>query len=208
MFEGPDAKDKEEDKKAEPPKTPPEPPPPPKRFVSKHSGSFGGRRLAYTATASETHMKDAAGKPRASIFSIAYARDGERDPARRPVTFLFNGGPGSASLWLHLGVFGPRRLQVPSDARSAGSAPFPLVDNPLCPLDLTDLVFIDPVGTGYSRPIGEAKAEEFWGLDVDATTTAEFIQRWLTDNKRWASPLYIGGESYGTTRISEARATA
>jgi carboxypeptidase C (cathepsin A) len=173
---------------------------PPKKFQTRHSARFHGRQLAYTATAAETHLKDAAGKPSASIFSIAYVKEGESDPARRPVTFLFNGGPGSASLWLHLGVFGPKRVVLPSDAAFPGAAPFPLVDNPHCALDLTDLVFIDPVGTGYSRPLGEAKVEEFWGLDADAATMADFLRQWLTDNRRWASPLYLAGESYGTTR--------
>jgi carboxypeptidase C (cathepsin A) len=183
------------------PATPPSaPPPPPKRFVTTHKGSFHGKKIAYSAIAAETHLKDGAGKPRASIFSVAYVKDGEADPAKRPVTFLFNGGPGSASLWLHLGVFGPKRLIVPSDGKLAGAAPFPLVDNPHCALDLTDLVFIDPVGTGFSHPLGEAKGEEFWGLDIDAETTATFLKQWLTDNKRWASPVYLGGESYGTTR--------
>ena len=159
---------------AKPAETKPEPPAPPKRFVTTHKGTFHGVKVTYTATAGETHLKDGAGKPRAAIFSVAYVKDGAKDPTGRPVTFLFNGGPGSASLWLHLGVFGPKRLAVPSDGGSAGVAPFPLVDNPLCALDLTDLVFIDPVGTGYSRAIGEAKSEEFWGLDVDATTMADF----------------------------------
>ncbi len=195
-LDGTDAK-KDAPKPAE---TKPEPPAPPKRFVTTHKGSFNGQKIAYTTTAGETHLKDGAGKPRASIFSVSYVKDGEGDPGKRPVTFLFNGGPGSASLWLHLGVFGPKRLAVPSDGGNAGTAPYPLVDNPHCALDLTDLVFIDPVGTGYSRAIGEAKAEEFWGLDVDASTMADFIRQWLTDNKRWASPLYIAGESYGTTR--------
>ena len=195
-FDGPEAK-KDGGKPSE---TKPEPPAPPKKFTTKHSGSFHGKKVAYAAIAGETHLKDAAGKPRASIFTTAYVKDGERDPTRRPVTFVFNGGPGSASLWLHLGVFGPKRLVVPSDGASAGVAPYPFVDNALCPLDLTDLVFIDPVGTGYSRAIGEAKNEEFWGLDADATTIADFIRQWLTDNKRWGSPLYVAGESYGTTR--------
>ena len=194
-FDGPEAK-----KDAKPAETKPEPPAPPKTFRTRHGGTFHGRKLAYTATAGEIHLKDGAGKPRCSIFSTTYAKDGEKDPTKRPVTFVFNGGPGSASLWLHLGVFGPKRLKVPSDGGSAGTAPYPFEDNPLCPLDITDLVFIDPVGTGYSRAIGEAKAEEFWGLDVDAATIADFMRQWLTDNKRWGSPLYIAGESYGTTR--------
>jgi len=196
-FDGPETKKKEGEK---PTDAKPEPVAPPKTFKTKHNGTFHGKRIGYAAIAGETHLKDAASKPRASIFTTAYVKDGERDPTRRPVTFVFNGGPGSASLWLHLGVFGPKRVKVPSDGESAGTAPFPFIDNPLSPLDITDLVFIDPVGTGYSRAIGEAKNEEFWGLDADATMVADFIRQWLTDNKRWGSPLYIAGESYGTTR--------
>jgi carboxypeptidase C (cathepsin A) len=188
------------DEKPEQAKPAKEPPAPPKRFVTQHKGNFHGTKVAYTATAGETHLTDADGKPRASLFSFAYVRDGAGDPAKRPVTFLFNGGPGSASLWLHMGAFGPRRLVVPGDGTGAGVGPYEVIDNPACPLDLTDLVFIDPVGTGYSKALGEAKPEEFWGLDGDADIIGDFIKRWLTEHKRWASPRYMAGESYGTTR--------
>jgi carboxypeptidase C (cathepsin A) len=193
------------DKKAEPakgdaPKPEKEPIEPPKRFVTQHKGSFHGTKLSYAVTAGETHLTDAEGKPRASLFTFAYVREPAGDPAKRPVTFLFNGGPGSASLWLHMGVFGPRRIVVPGDGSGAGVGPYSVVDNPLCPLDQTDLVFIDPVGTGYSKVLGEMKNEDAWGLDGDAGIIADFIKRWLTENKRWASPRYLGGESYGTTR--------
>ncbi|WP_229743622.1 S10 family peptidase [Aliidongia dinghuensis] len=177
-----------------------EPPPAPRRFVTMHEGTFRGTKLGYTVTAGETHLVDGDGKPRASLFTFAYVRDGMVDPAKRPVTFLFNGGPGSASLWLHMGAFGPRRIVVPGDGTGAGVGPYEIVDNPHCPLDETDLVFIDPVGTGFSRPLGEVKPEEAWGLDADAGIIADFIKRWLTENKRWASPRYLAGESYGTTR--------
>ena len=193
------------DKKADPaksdaPKADKEPIPPPKRFVTHHKGSFHGAKLNYTVTAGETHLTDADGKPRASLFTFAYIRDGAGDPAKRPVTFLFNGGPGSASLWLHMGAFGPRRIVVPGDGTGAGVGPYTVVDNPLCPLDQTDLIFIDPVGTGYSKVLGEMKPEEAWGLDGDAGIIGDFIKRWLTEHKRWASPRYMAGESYGTTR--------
>jgi len=172
----------------------------PKRFVSRHEGRFHDRQIAYTAIAGETHLKDAAGKPRASLFSFAYFADIEVEPANRPITFLFNGGPGSASLWLHMGAFGPKRVIVPGDGAYPGAAPYPVKDNALCCLDLTDLVFIDPVGTGFSQPLGEAKIEEFWGLDEDAELIADFIKQFLSDHRRWASPRYLAGESYGTTR--------
>jgi len=173
---------------------------PPKLFVTHHEGSFHNHHIAYRAIAGETHLKDKAGKPKASLFSFAYLAEHVGDPASRPITFLFNGGPGSASLWLHMGAFGPQRVLVPGDGSFAKGPPYPLVDNPDCCLDVTDLVFIDPIGTGFSQPLGEAKPEDFWGLNEDASLIAEFIIQFLTDHKRWSSPRYLGGESYGTTR--------
>ncbi len=182
----------------EKPEAPAAPIPEPKCFVTTHEGVFNDKKLAYTVTAGETYLKDADGKPRASLFTFAYVKT---DAAgTRPVTFLFNGGPGSSSLWLHMGGIGPKRVIVPSDAEPAGTGPYPVADNPLSILDATDIVFIDPVGTGFSRPLGEAKQEEFWGLDADAESIGQFITQWLTTHKRWGSPRYIGGESYGTTR--------
>jgi carboxypeptidase C (cathepsin A) len=166
--------------------------------VTRHSGTFGGQRIAYAATASETYLKAADGTPKASIFSIAYVKE-PRDPAR-PVAFLFNGGPGSGSLWLHMGAFGPKRVAIPSDARDDGAPPFPIVDNPDSLLDVADIVFIDPVGTGFSRPLGKTEGKEYWGVTQDAKSVAEFIRIWLGENGRWNSPKFLGGESYGTTR--------
>jgi carboxypeptidase C (cathepsin A) len=166
--------------------------------VTRHSGLFGGQRVAYTATASETYLKAADGTPRASLFSIAYVKE-PRDP-NRPVAFLFNGGPGSGSLWLHMGAFGPKRVAIPSDARDDGAPPFPILDNPDSLLDVTDIVFIDPVGTGFSRPLGKTEGKEYWGVTQDAKSVAEFIRIWLGENGRWNSPKFLGGESYGTTR--------
>ena len=166
--------------------------------VTRHTGTFGGQRLRYTATASETYLKAADGTPKASLFSIAYVKE-PRDPAR-PVAFLFNGGPGSGSLWLHMGAFGPKRVAIPSDARDDGAPPFPLVDNSDSLLDVADIVFIDPVGTGFSRPLGKTEGKEYWGVTQDAKSVAEFIRIWLGENGRWNSPKFLGGESYGTTR--------
>ena len=176
--------------------------PPAQSYSSSHSGRFGGQTVKYTATAGETYLKDEDGEPKASIFSIAYVKDDVSDPAARPVTFLWNGGPGSSSVWLHMGAFGPKRVVVPSDAKDDGAPPFLMEDNPLTILDVTDLVFVDPVGTGYSRPLGEHEGKEFWGVTEDGRSIAEFIRAWITNNKRWASPKYIGGESYGTTRTA------
>jgi carboxypeptidase C (cathepsin A) len=174
------------------------PVPPPNVSVTRHSGTFGGQRMAYTATAGETYLKAEDGTPKASIFSIAYVKE-PRDPAR-PITFLFNGGPGSGSLWLHMGAFGPKRVAIPSDARDDGAAPFPILDNPDSLLDVTDIVFIDPVGTGFSHALGKTDPKDYWGVTQDAKSVAEFIRLWLGANGRWNSPKYLGGESYGTTR--------
>ena len=174
----------------------------PKRFARDFAGTFNGERINYVATAGETFLKNDKGENIASIFTVAYTRKDQPDPAKRPVTFVFNGGPGSASLWLHMGVFGPKRIVVPSDGQPAGAAPYPLEDNPHSLLDVTDLVFIDPVGTGYSTAMGKAKDAEFWGIKEDAESIASFIRQWITDAGRWNSPKYIAGESYGTTRAA------
>lgn len=171
--------------------------PPPQRVVTKHVGSFGGARVAYTATAGETYLKDKDGKPTAAIFSTSYVRDGA-DP-KRPITFLYNGGPGSGSLWLHMGAFGPKRVRIP-DAKDDGAPPYPVVDNVDSLLDVTDIVFIDPVGTGFSRALGKTEAKSFWGVTQDAKSISDFIRLWLSENNRWNAPKFIGGESYGTTR--------
>ena len=116
------------------------------------------------------------------------------------MTFLFNGGPGSGSVWLQMGAFGPKRVAIPSDARDDGAPPYPILDNPDSLLDVTDLVFIDPPGTGFSHLIGKTEGKEFYGITADAKAVAEVIRRWLGDNGRWNSPKFLGGESYGTTR--------
>jgi len=184
--------------KAEPPK----PVPPPRAFVTRHTGRFGGETVAYTATASETYLIDDKDEPKASIFSFAYVRDGVKDAATRPVTFLWNGGPGSSSIWLHMGSMGPRRVAVPSDAKDDGPPPYTVEDNSTAFLDVSDLVFVDPVGTGWSRALGKHEMKEFWGLGEDADSIADFIQLWLTKNKRWPSPKFLLGESFGTTRAA------
>jgi carboxypeptidase C (cathepsin A) len=178
------------------------PPPPPSVFVTHHQGAFNGTSVRYLATAGETYLKDADGNPLAAIWSTAYTQEGAADPAR-PVAFVFNGGPGSASVWLHMGLLGPVRAKVASNAdKDDGAAPYPLVANAETPLDVTDLVFIDPVGTGFSRVIGKGKGEDYWSLNGDAASIAEFIRTWITVNHRWNSPKYIIGESFGTTRAA------
>jgi carboxypeptidase C (cathepsin A) len=174
--------------------------PPPVVSTTRHRGTFGGETIAYRAVAGETYLKDKDGKPLAAIFSTAYIKEGEADPTKRPVTFLFNGGPGSGSVWLHMGAFGPKRVAIPSDAKDDGAPPYPIVDNPNALLDATDIVFIDPVGTGFSRALGSKDPKDYWGVTKDAKSVAEFIRTWLNENGRWNSPKYLGGESYGTTR--------
>jgi carboxypeptidase C (cathepsin A) len=162
------------------------------------TGTFGGRSVRYSATVQEQLLKGADGTPKAAIVTTAYIAE-PRD-ASRPVTFLFNGGPGSGSVWLQMGAFGPKRVAIPSDARDDGGPPYPILDNPDSLLDVTDLVFIDPVGTGFSHTIGETKGEEYWGVTKDAKSVAQVIRQWLDTNGRWNSPKFLGGESYGTTR--------
>ncbi|TKD50288.1 S10 family peptidase [Sphingomonas baiyangensis] len=171
----------------------------PIRSVTRHSGNFGGTRIAYRAIAGDTYLKDKDGKPLASITSYSYIKEGPVDP-NRPVTFLWNGGPGSGSLWLHMGAFGPKRVVIPSDARDDGAPPYPIVDNAESLLDVTDIVFIDPVGTGFSRALGDTDPKDYWGVTKDAKSMAAFIRLWLNEHGRWNAPKFIGGESYGTTR--------
>ena len=178
-------------------------------FSNSFNGIFNGKKIEYVASLKEKiiYEKDNPNLPMASFFYTEYiAKDSN---INRPVIFSFNGGPGSASLWLHMGVLGPKVIKVPSDATDDGAPPYNIVDNKLSPLSDADLVFIDPVGTGYSRAIGCHKGEEFWGVNEDPKIIAEFIRRWITDSKRWNSPRYILGESYGGIRgpllISELR---
>ena len=168
--------------------------------VSRHTGVFNGQRISYTATAGETFLRAENGTARAAIFSTSYVRE-PRD-SNRPVTFLFNGGPGSGSVWLHMGAFGPRRVAIPSNGTDDGAPPFPVVDNPDSLLDVTDIVFIDPVGTGFSHALGDTNPQDYYGITKDAQSIAQFIRLWLNENGRWNSPKYLGGESYGTTRTA------
>ena len=162
------------------------------------TGTFGGKRISYTATVREQVLKDEDGNPAAAIVTTAYVADPQ--DKSRPVTFLYNGGPGSGSVWLQMGAFGPKRVAIPSDARDDGGPPYPILDNPDSLLDVTDLVFIDPVGTGFSHAIGETDPQDYWGVTADAKSVAEVIRKWISDNGRWNSPKFLGGESYGTTR--------
>ncbi|WP_428407136.1 S10 family peptidase [Hyphococcus sp.] len=172
----------------------------PRRYETKARVTAGGRTVSYKVIAGETFIENEKGEKVASIFSTSYIADGFADPRERPVAFIFNGGPGSASLWLHMGVFGPKRVRLPEGPDDDGAAPFDLIANPESIIDVADMVFIDPVGTGWSKTLGETKTDDYWGVKQDAASVREFIRRWLVENKRWNSPKYLIGESYGTTR--------
>ena len=167
--------------------------------VTHGSLTLGGSSIAYTATTGHLSALDSSQAGEASIFYVAYTADGAA-AATRPVTFFFNGGPGSATAWLHLGSFAPRRLATGVPATTQ-SVPFPYVDNADSLIDTSDLVFVDAVGTGLSEAIAPHTNQSFWGVDADAAVLRDFVQRWLAVNARTASPLFLYGESYGTTRV-------
>jgi carboxypeptidase C (cathepsin A) len=171
-----------------------------KMSVTNHKSKFSGKTINYQVSAGDSHIMDAQGKPKASIFHVAYTRTDIKNASQRPLLFIFNGGPGSSSVWLHMGVFGPKRVVLPSDAQRVGAAPFTLADNQQSLIDIADMVFIDPVGTGYSQPLGKYEGKAFWGVKEDAQILSEFIRLYITQNNRWNSPKYLAGESYGTTR--------
>ena len=193
-----DKKDKEEKKDKKPV---------PKDQISmtKHTVIIGEKELKYTVTTGTMVMKEEdeeeGVKPKASIFYIAYTLDGVKKSAKRPLTFSFNGGPGSSSVWLHLGVLGPRRVLMDEEGLPL-PPPYKLVDNEYSILDKTDLVFIDPVSTGYSRSVPGEKAEEFHNIKKDIESVGDFIRLYTTRSKRWSSPKFLIGESYGTTRAA------
>ena len=166
---------------------------------TKHSITIAGKVINYTATTGYMHMKADTGKVLAKIFFTYYAKDDE-DGAKRPVTFTFNGGPGSASLWLHMGGVGPKRVVLKDDG-TATAAPYSYVPNEFSWLDKTDLVFIDPVSTGYSRAVGEP-ASKYHGYVEDIKSVGDFVRNFLSRYDRWASPKFLAGESYGTTRAA------
>ncbi|MXP29891.1 peptidase S10 [Porphyrobacter algicida] len=159
------------------------------------SANVDGHSIGYKATAGTLTIRDDQGKPVASIFYTAYTTPG----AHRPVTFFYNGGPGSATLWLRMGSFAPDAV-LTTDPVAVAPAPYHIGPNPDTLIGTTDMVFIDAVGTGYSRILGDAKPKDFYGVDQDATAFTKAIKRYLTKNKRWSDPKYIFGESYGTTR--------
>jgi len=169
--------------------------------VTHHQIQIGGKPLRYTVTAGKLPIRNATGETEAWIFYMAYVAERSGGPESRPLMFSFNGGPGSSSVWLHLGAVGPKRVKMMEEG-GMPPPPYKLVDNEYSWLDQTDLVFIDPVGTGYSRATKPELGKKFWSVDGDIESVGEFIRLYLTRNERWTSPLFLVGESYGTTRAA------
>jgi carboxypeptidase C (cathepsin A) len=191
-------KEKGGDRKPAAPATPEKDPAP---SVTEGEVTIGGKVIRYRATAGYLVQRDEKGAARANLFYVAYTKLGDSDVAKRPVTFSFNGGPGAASVWLHMGGLGPKRV-VMTDQGGAVPPPYRYVDNEFSWLDETDLVFVDPVTSGYSRAAKDVDAKQFHGFSADLESLADFIQVWTTRNSRWPSPKFLVGESYGTTRVS------
>jgi carboxypeptidase C (cathepsin A) len=174
------------------------PVPPETNSTTKHDVTVGGQTIHYTATAGNLLIRDEQDKPNASIFYVAYTQDGA-EAKNRPVTFFYNGGPGAATIWLHMGSFGPVRV-ITQSPDATQPAPFEWVQNQYSLLDKSDLVFIDAPLCGFSRAVGKGTAKDFAGTDQDIQAFKKFIERYITANQRWNSPKFLFGESYGTTR--------
>lgn len=172
-----------------------------KLSTTQHVINVNGTRIPYTATAGTLVLKKEDGTPRASMFFVSYSRDDRPDKSKWPITYSFNGGPGSSSVWLHLGALGPKRVKMGPEGEQP-PPPYQMVDNDDTALAFTDLCFIDPVTTGYSRTAPGENPQQFHGFDGDLESMAAFIRLWTTRFDRWASPKYLAGESYGTTRAA------
>ena len=177
------------------------PTPEEKTSVTKHSARIGGQTINYTATAGNYVVRDDNGTPKATFFYVGYVKDDVPDIARRPLSFVYNGGPGSASLFTHMGL-GPKRIVLTDDGHGM-PAPYSIADNESSFLDATDMVFVDAVSTGYSRPAPGENPSQFYGVVQDATWFSDYIYQYITRNGRWASPKFLIGESYGTTRSAQ-----
>ncbi|HEX5354173.1 MAG TPA: peptidase S10, partial [Rhodanobacteraceae bacterium] len=175
--------------------------PTPKQRESVTHGSvvIDGQTIHYTATAGTILLRDDKNQPTGLMFYVAYTKDDVRNPQDRPVTFLYNGGPGASSNWLTMSGLGPYKVEL-ANGTPTPPAPYSVVPSHESILDATDLVFIDAIGTGYSHVVDKGKSKTFWGVDEDVQSFGQFIQRYITQNDRWNSPLFLYGESYGTTR--------
>ncbi len=177
------------------------PPPEEKSSVTHHSARIGGQQINYTATAATYVIKADDGSPKATFFFVGYTKEDVPDSSKRPLSFVYNGGPGSASSYTHMGL-GPKRIVLTDDGHGM-PAPYSIIENGDSFLDATDLVFVDAISTGYSRPAPGENTAQFYGVLQDATFFADFIYQYLTRNERWASAKYLIGESYGTTRSAQ-----
>lgn len=171
----------------------------PKDVTTEGSVTIRGHKIPYKATAGSIYLTNSKGDTTARMFYVAYVKNGVENESDRPVTFLYNGGPGSSTLWLHMGSFGPKRI-VTADSSHTTPAPYQFINNEYSLLDVSDLVFIDAPGTGFSRIVGAGTKKDFYGVDEDGHAFAQFITRFLSEYGRWNSPKYLFGESYGTTR--------
>ena len=169
------------------------------RWETGHSIVVGGETVQYDAVVASTTLTDDNGEPSAELFYTAYFRRNGAPSGERPLVFAYNGGPGSASFWLHMGIMGPRRVVTP-EVGPQGAPPYPLEDNAYTILDIADIVMVDPIGTGFSHMLGDTPGSYYWGIDEDARSLAQFVRRFLSEYERWNSPRYLLGESYGTTR--------
>lgn len=167
---------------------------------TQHSATVGGKKIDYTATAGTILHQDTKEHHKGTFFYVAYVKNGVEKSAERPITFCFNGGPGSSSVWLHLGAFGPRRISYSFGDYAV--PPYNLIDNEYSLLDVSDLVFIDPISTGYSRCASDEDPKQFHDFEQDIKAVADFIRLYTTKNERWDSPKFLAGESYGTTRAA------
>src|ERR1700682_4540224 len=192
-----------QDKDAKPAEKPAETaaaaPPKEESSVTDHIIKLGGQTIPYKATAATILLKNEKDEPTALVYYTAYTRSDVKDLSQRPIAFVYNGGPGSSSVWLHMGSFSPRRV-ITVNADATPPAPYKLSENPHCLLDKTDLVFLDPVGTGFSHAVGKAQDKDFWGVDQDVKSLAQFITLYVSRNDRWNAPKFLIGESYGTFR--------
>lgn len=177
-----------------------------KRVETQHTMQLHGKEISYTAVAGTIVIHDEEDKkspqPKGEIFYIAYTLNDSENKKARPITFSFNGGPGSSSVWMHLGLLGPRRVPLSEDNNELIRPPYHVEDNEFSILDQTDLVFIDPIGTGFSRAVEGEEGEQFWNFTKDIESVGEFIRMYTTRNQRWSSPKFLIGESYGTTRAA------
>lgn len=173
--------------------------PEPASWASRHQIEVAGERVEYEAELGSIILRNDDDEPTGELYYTAYFRTNGEPAGERPLIFSYNGGPGSASIWLHMGIMGPRRV-ITEGARPQGPPPYPLVDNEYTLLDRADIVMVDPIGTGFSHTLGDTEGKTFWGLDEDAASLTQFIRRFLSKYDRWNSPRYLLGESYGTTR--------